>query len=254
MITDSCSLSTYISYFLFCFRNISLLIVYLDRNPIQKYSNYQIHFSLIHKHSESDSQTITKGGKDNTMKTFRTLLALLLMFAAILSLGAVAFAEDVKTETKTYKDKNGETVIEVYDEDGELIHKEEPYYKDEKKTGTLCYDSVIWCSWGKGTYTTSAAITLPVMEPEIELDRCLSFTLNMAYFQASKDHLGKQRLYGSFKSAGYLNLDELEEFDKKDFEYSKPKKVDGFAIQPYKYISTTRFSLACALTDVYYLK
>ena len=56
------------------------------------------------------------------MKTFRTLLALLLMFAAILSLGAVAFAEDVKTETKTYKDKNGETVIEVYDEDGELIH------------------------------------------------------------------------------------------------------------------------------------
>ena len=148
------------------------------------------------------------------MKTFRTLLALLLMFAAILSLGAVAFAEDVKTETKTYKDKNGETVIEVYDEDGELIHKEEPYYKDEKKTGTLCYDSVIWCSWGKGTYTTSAAITLPVMEPEIELDRCLSFTLNMAYFQASKDHLGKQRLCNLFKVIGGCISDNLFDFQK----------------------------------------
>ncbi len=196
------------------------------------------------------------------MKRINTLLAFLLAFAIILSLGATAFADEAnkKTETKTYKDKNGETIIEVYDEDGILIHKEEPYYnKDGKKTDTLCFDSVIWCSWSKDKYTTSAGWTLPVMKPETDLDRCLSFTLNMAYFQvASKDELGRQRLYirenGSFKSSGYMQLEEIAEFDEKDFEYSKPTRVDGFAIQPYKYISTGSFSLACALTDVNYLK
>ena len=194
-------------------------------------------------------------GKHNV----KTLIALLLVFAAILGLGTTAFAEESKTETKTYKDKNGETITEVYDEEGSLIHKEEPYYKDGKKTGILCYDAVIWCSWSKDKYTTSAGWTLPVMKPDTKLDRCLSFTLNMAYFKvANKDELGLQRLYirenGDFRKVGYLNLDELEVFDDMDFEYSKPTKVDGFAIQPYKYISTGSFSLACALTDVYYLK
>ena len=150
-------------------------------------------------------------------------------------------------------------MIEVYDEEGSLIHKEEPYYKDGKKTATLCYDSVIWCSWSKDKYTTSAGWTLPVMKPDTKLDRCLSFTLNMAYFKvASKDELGLQRLYirenGEFKSKGYIKLEKLEEFVEKDIEYSKPTKVNGFAIQPYRHISTGSFSLACALTDVYYLK
>lgn len=189
----------------------------------------------------------------------KSVLAILLVLSALLSLSLTAFAESEKTETKTYKDKNGETITEVYDEDGYLIHKEEPYYKNGKKSGTLCYDSIIWCSWSSDKYTTPQAWTLPVMKPDTDLNRCLSFTLNMAYFQVGDQReLGTQNIYyranGVFQKADYLDMDELEEFYDMDFEFDSPTKIDGFAIQPYYYISSGSFSLACVLTDVYYLK
>ncbi|MCR5135933.1 MAG: hypothetical protein K6C12_02380 [Oscillospiraceae bacterium] len=189
----------------------------------------------------------------------KKLLAMLLLLSLVLSLGVTAFAEEGKTETKTWKDEKGETVTEVYDEDGRLIHREEPYYKNGKKSGTLCYDSIVWCSWSNDKYTTQAAWTLPVLKPDTELNRCLSYTLNMAYFKiADSRELGTQNIYvredGIFRRADYLDMDELETFYDMDFKYDSPKKVDGFAIQPYRYVSSGDFSLACALTDVYYLK
>ena len=189
----------------------------------------------------------------------KRVFTILLLIVIVLSLSATADAAEGKTETKTWKDKNGEMVTEIYDEDGYLIHKEEPYYKNGKKSGTLCYDSVIWCSWSKETYTTQAAWTIPVLKPDTELNRCLSFTLNMAYYKVTDSReLGTQNIYvredGIFRRADYLDMDELETFYDMDFEYDSPAKVDGFAIQPYRYVSSGDFSLACALTDVRYLK
>ena len=70
--------------------------------------------------------------------------------------------------------------------------------------------------------------------------------------------LGTQNIYvredGVFKKAGYLEMDDLERYYDMDFSYDKTTKIDGFAIQPYRYVSSKSFSLACALTDVYYLK
>ena len=57
-----------------------------------------------------------------------------------------------------------------------------------------------------------------------------------------------------FQKAGYLEMDDLERYYDMDFSYDKATKIDGFAIQPYRYVSSKSFSLACALTDVYYLK
>ena len=193
------------------------------------------------------------------MKSLKSITALLLVLAVILSLGMTAYAEEAKTETKTFRDEKGNTVTEVYDEDGYLIHKEEPYYKNGKLSGTLCYDAIIWCSWDKDMYAAPSGFSLPVMKPDTELDRCLSYTLNMAYFKvADKTQLGLQTLFcrenDVFHKTGYIQIDELETFYDTDVEYETPTKIDGFAIQPYKFISTGQFSLLCALTDVYYLK
>ena len=193
------------------------------------------------------------------MKKMKILLSLALVVAALLSLGVTAFAEEAKTEVRTFLDENGETVTEVYDADGSLIHKEEPYYKDGKKSGILCYDALVWCSWADEKYTAQSGWTLPVLKPEKELRRCLSYTLNMAYYKvADMAELGLQTVFcredGTFKKIGYLDMKELEEFSSMTLEYDSPTAISGFAIQPYRHISMGEFSLACALTDVYYLK
>ena len=201
--------------------------------------------------------------------TEKILVSIMLMLSLGVSLGIPAIAApSISTETeeqeaivekKTYQDENGETITEIYDEEGKLIHKEEPYYKDGKKTATLCYDAEIACSFSGDKYTTPSWWVLPVIAPEQELNQCLSFTLNLVYYSIEDPQgLGKQvifyRVDDVFKKAGYLDMDEFGEIYSMDIELKSPKKVDGFALMAYKPSKTGSFSLGCELTDVYYLK
>lgn len=194
------------------------------------------------------------------MRLTRKLFAILLILIVLCGLSVTAFADgDGSPTTKTYKDNNGETITEIYDENGILIHKEEPYYKDGKKSGTLCYDAFIECRFSDETYTTTSSWILPVIQPEVTLDKCLSFTLNLAYYMIEDPKgLGTQVIYcrqnGIFKKVGYLDMNELNEIYSIDFKFEKPKKIDGFALMAYKPSKTGSISLGSGLTDVYYLK
>ncbi|MCR5138432.1 MAG: serine/threonine protein kinase [Oscillospiraceae bacterium] len=164
-----------------------------------------------------------------------------------------------KERKKVYQDAKGETVTEEYDKDGVLIHKEEPYYENGRRTATLCYDRTISCSWSGDRYTTSSAWTIPVLKPDTALTRCLSFTLKMKYLEvADSRELGTQNIYcrqdGVFQRAGYMEIGELNTFGEMDFRFNKPTKVDGFGILPYQYISSGSFNLVAILEDVRYLK
>ncbi len=206
----------------------------------------------------------------------KMFIAMLLVLSLILSLGVVAMAADAEEpevteesssaekedakeyETKTYEDENGETITEVYDEEGNLIHKEEPYYEKGEKTATLCYDAEIECSFSGDTYTTQSWWILPVIAPEQDLDKCLSFTLNLTYYYIEDPQgLGKQVIYyrvdDIFQKAGYLDMDEFGEEYSMDITLKSPKKVDGFCLMAYKPSKTGSFSLGCRLTDVSYL-
>ena len=163
-------------------------------------------------------------------------------------------------KTVTYQDANGEVITEVYDDAGNLIHKEEPYYENGKKAGTLCYDAEIRCRvsmWD--TYVTPSSWRLPVIYPSKSLDKCLSFTLNMTYTMLEDPKaLGTQVVYyrvnDSFSSAGYLEMKNLNEEYSMDIRFDTPKKVDGFATMSYHPSKSGSFKLECRLTDVYYLK
>ena len=161
--------------------------------------------------------------------------------------------------TVTSKDENGNTITETYDKNGKLFHKEEPYYKDGKLAGTLCYDAEISCGLSGEQYTTPSRWILWVMKPDKALDKCLSFTLNATITSANMDSaLGTQTVYirtdGAFQKGDYLKIPNMGDTDSTDYSYKMPTKVDGFCMMPYKptgsYSSTAYFWL----TDVYYLK
>ena len=162
-------------------------------------------------------------------------------------------------KTVTSKDENGNTITEVFDENGKLIHKEEPYYKDGKLSGTLCYDAEISCTWSAEQFTTPSSWILPVSKPDISLDQCLSFTLHATILQATVDSaFGTQTVYvrenGAFRKVDYLKIPNPGDSDSDNYSYKTPAKVDGFCMMPYTptggYSSTDLFWL----TDVYYVK
>ena len=161
--------------------------------------------------------------------------------------------------TVTSKDENGNTVTETYDENGKLSHKEEPYYKDGKLAGTLCYDAEISCGWSGEQYTTPSRWILWVMKPDKALEKCLSFTLNATITAANMDSaLGTQTVYvrtnGAFQKGDYLKIPNLGDTDSTDYSYKIPTKVDGFCMMPYKPTGSFSSTESFWLTNVYYLK
>ena len=161
-------------------------------------------------------------------------------------------------ETKTYQNEKGETITEVYDAAGKLIHKEEPYYVGGVKKGTLCYDAEIKCSASGETYTNETGWTLPVFKPDKTLSGALSYRINLTYYKLSDEELGEQIVYhrtdGVFHSAkGTIDVRELKRAYGMDISYDKPTKVDGFATRSYRSPRSGSFSLTMVLTDVKYV-
>lgn len=189
----------------------------------------------------------------------KKMIAILLALATVCSFAVTSFAAEDKTTTKTYQDKNGGTITEVYDEDGVLIHKEEPYYKNGKRSGTKCYDSFILCDYTDKTYSSPLSWSLPILAPEEPIKKCLSFNLNVIIFSIDKEkNLGTQRIYyridDVFQNAGYLDVDELETSYSMKCKFDNPVKVDGFAMMPYTPVGSYSSYEVIYLTDVVYLK
>lgn len=168
-------------------------------------------------------------------------------------------SSSTSSDTKTSYDKNGEKITEKYDANGKLTYKEEPYYVNGRKSGTLVYEAEITCFNLGETYTTPSSWIIPVMTPLTRLDRCLSFTLNMIFYEVDdSSRLGTQNVFyrvdGVFQKAGYLEMEHVNTVYSMDFNLKNGSKIDGFAMMPYFPKHSGSYSLGCYLTDVYYVK
>ncbi|MCR5138439.1 MAG: FHA domain-containing protein [Oscillospiraceae bacterium] len=161
-------------------------------------------------------------------------------------------------ETKTYLDAQGEQVTEVYDSTGKLIHKEEPYYVDGIRKGTLVYDAEIKCDPTDERYSNESGWSLPVFKPQTALNGALSYTINLTYYKLSEEELGEQIIYqrtdGVFHSLpDTLDVQELRRTYGVDISFDKPTKVNGFATRSYRSPRSGSFSMTINLTDVRYV-
>lgn len=162
-----------------------------------------------------------------------------------------------RTITKT--DENGNTITETYDKDGNLSHREEPYYKNGNLAGTLCYDAKIECSSSSEQYPLSNGWSIVVWKPETKLDQCLSFTLNTTITEISnKSALGTWIVYirkdGSFQKGDFLDFPSLNITDSFECHYNTPAKIDGIGMMPNTPNGTYKSTRSTWLSDVYYIR
>lgn len=150
-------------------------------------------------------------------------------------------------------------VVSKYDDEGNLLYKEEPIFTDGIETGLQTYIRLVDCMATDETYDTLYQWTVPVYRPAISLDNCKSFTICFKYNSIPDTiSLGYQRLFyrqnGYFYELKPINVEELDTMYTIDVQFDAPVTIDGFATQPMKNPRSGTYDLEFFLADVILVK
>lgn len=165
--------------------------------------------------------------------------------------------ELIKTTAKDGEDIHGNNVTtEYYDEDGDLTRRDEPYYENGVRIGTLRWSSYVSLTYGKLRQYVGAW-SVPLYEPGVNLDQCLSFTANCMYLELDEREFGTFRVIyrakgGAYKIAGEMEITGLYEIGSYPVTFDTPTAIEGvtiFSTNP----TETPYSVYCYLSDVTYI-
>ena len=150
-------------------------------------------------------------------------------------------------------------VVSKYDDEGNLLYKEEPIFTDGIETGLQTYIRLVDCMATDETYDTLYQWTVPVYRPAISLDNCKSFTICFKYNSIPDTiSLGYQRLFyrqnGYFYELKPINVEKLDTMYTIDVQFDAPVTIDGFATQPMKNPRSGTYDLEFFLADVILVK